>query len=267
MNRLVSVAVVLSFSLPSLAYSQGRPAFDPNKWNVIVAAGPFVSPEFEGATHYRVLPIPFIRASKGNYYIQTEGPGITANIFNDRNFNFGPSIQYRGERDEDVNDPIIRRFETINSSVEAGGFASYQIPLGPRGESVAAKIKILFDIGNAHNGYTVDGSVSYNKMFGQKVRASLSVSSTYADKNYNQTYFGVNITNAAISGFQPYNVGGGIKDIGATVNLNYLIDENWGILALLGYKKLLKPATDSPIIKNVGTSNQFLGTVGISYRF
>lgn len=267
MKKIVCAALVLSFATPALAQQRSRPGFDPNKWNVLFAVGPFIAPEYEGARRYRVLPLPFIRATKGNYFIQTEGPGLTANIINDPNFNAGPSLEYRGERDDDVNNPILKQFETVNSSVEAGGFISYRFPTGPRGEGVTAKIKAMFDIGDAHNGYTLSNSLSYAKPIGTKLRLGLSVSATYADQNYNNTYFGINAFNAAQSGFQTYQAGSGIKDIGGTLNLIYSIDEQWGLVGLFGYKKLVGASTDSPIIKNIGTSNQFLGSIALSYRF
>ncbi len=37
--------------------------------------------EFEGAKQYRILPIPYFRASKENSFIQTEGPILTTNIY------------------------------------------------------------------------------------------------------------------------------------------------------------------------------------------
>ena len=267
MLKLISFIIIFTFAAPAFAQQQGRPGFDQNKWNFLIATGPFVSPEYEGAKNYRVLPLPFIRASKGNYSIQTEGPGLTANIIDDANFNAGPSLQFRGERDDDVNNPVLKRFETINSSIEAGGFISYRFATGPRGEGVTAKIKTMFDIGNAHKGYTISNSLSYNKPIGPKLRMGVSLSTTYADKNYNNTYFGINTFNAAQCGFQLYEANSGFKDIGGMLNLAYSFDQQWGLVGLFGYKKLIGSADDSPIIKNIGTSNQFLGSIALSYRF
>lgn len=277
MNLLLkSIFTILLTSLITLAsFAQerpqggqgGRPGFNADKWNFIVAAGPFISPEFEGATHYRLLPIPFVRASKGNYYVQTEGPGLTANVINSSTIKAGPSIQYRGERDQDVNNTLVRQLETINSSIELGGFLSYSVPLDNPGEQVEAKIKTMFDTGNAHNGYTVSASLSYSRIIERKIRLGFSLSSTYGDDNYNNTYFGVSAADAIRGALPTYTATSGIKDVGATMNIGYSIDQNWGIVGLIGYKKLLSPAKNSPIIISAGTTNQFIGNIGISYRF
>ena len=129
MFRSFSIALLLSFTVPAFAQQPTRPGFDPDKWNFMIATGPFIAPQYEGATNYRVLPLPFIRASKGNYSIQTEGPGLTANIINDPNFNAGPSIEFRGERDDDVNNTILKQFETINSFNSFNGIVSEKMIL------------------------------------------------------------------------------------------------------------------------------------------
>ena len=272
--KSISTFLLLSlFTLPTLAQERpaggagNRPGFNADKWNFLVAVGPFFAPEFEGATHYRFLPIPFLRASKGNYYIQTEGPGLTANVINSRNIKAGPSIQFRGERDSDVRNTLVKRLQTINSSIELGGFLSYSIPLDNPGEQIEAKIKTMFDAGNAHNGYTVATSLSYSRIIERRIRLGLSLSSTYADSNYNNTYFGVSAIDAIRGAIPTYATSSGIKDIGAAINLGYSIDRNWGVVALFGYKKLLNPAKNSPIIISAGTTNQFIGNIGVSYRF
>jgi MipA family protein len=269
MTTKITLLCLVSFmmGLPAFAQQGGRPGSNGDKWNILVALGPFVLPEYEGAKHYRFLPIPYLRASKGNYFVQTEGQGFTANIFNDQKLNFGPSIEFRGERDDDVKNPVIRNFQTIDSSIELGGFISYQFPLSQPGEAISTKVKAMFDVGDAHNGTTVKASLTYSRLIQRVIRVGLSVSSTYADQDYNHTYFGVNSTNAIRSGFGVYNAKGGVKDIGVTVNTSYSFNNQWGLVALVGYKKLLPLVTKSPIIQNEGTSNQFIGTIGVSYRF
>ncbi len=261
--------IFLMLLVPTLSFAQqgARPGEDRDSWTFLIAGGPFIFPEFEGATNYRVLPIPFFRASKGNYFIQTEGPGLTANLFNHRKLKFGPSVQYRGERDQDINNSIIQLFETINSTVEAGGFISYRFSLENPGEAITARIKTMIDLGDAHNGYNVSASLSYGRIIGLKTRVNVSLGSTYADQNYNNTYFGVSQTDATLSGFNIYQANSGIKDIGGTINIAHPLSNGWGITGLVGYKKLLSPAANSPIIQNAGTDNQFLGSVALSYRF
>lgn len=274
--RITTKIIVLALfvmSATTAVFAQGRPPegfgpmADPNKWSTLIATGPFIAPEFEGATDYRVLPMPFVRARKGNYFIQTEGPGLTANIVNDRFFNAGPSIRYRGERDDDVQNMLVKRLEPINSSIIVGGFISYSVPLGKRGERIEAKIKPMFDIGDAHNGYSVATSLTYRRVFGPKMRFGLAVNATYADENYNNTYFGVNASNALLGYLPTYSAGAGLKDVGANFNLAYSFNQNWGIIGIVSYKKLLDPAKNSPLIQAAGTTNQFFGTIGLSYRF
>lgn len=264
------VACFFSFNIVATAQedtTRNTKPYNADQWNTIISLAPFVAPDFEGSKNYRVLPIPFIRVSKSNYYAITDGPGITLNIIDDKNLNAGPSIFYKSERDNDARNDLVKNLTTINSSVEMGGFVSYRFDLNNPGEQIELKIRGLFDVGNAHNGYTVNTSLSYGKIIKQKTRLGLSISTTYADNNYNNTYFGVSALDSAISGLSRYTAKAGIKDIGTNINLAYSFDRNWGIIGVFGYTKLLKPAKNSPIIQTSGSTNQFFATIGISYRF
>ena len=267
MQSLVIFILLVFFSTSTYAQQRPQESFNLNSWNVIVATGTFVSPQFEGSKQYRVLPLPFIRASKGNYFIQTEGPGLTANILNHSRLKLGPSLQFRSERDKDVKNSVLKKFKTINSSIEAGGFLSYSIPVGPPGTNITTKIKAMFDLGDAHNGYTINSSITFSKVLNRRTRIGITLSTNFGDQNYNNTYYGLSAYNKIISGYSLYKAGSGFNDIGSSVNVTYSLKNNWGLIGIFGYKKLIGPAKNSPIIKNIGTRNQFLSSIGVSYRF
>ncbi len=267
MHSLVIFVLVLMFSTSTFAQQRPQGSFNSNSWDVIVATGTFISPQFVGSKQYRVLPLPFIRASKGNYFIQTEGPGLTANILNHSRIKLGPSLRFRSERDGDVKNSILKQFKTINSSVEVGGFLSYSIPVGPPGTNITTKIKTMFDLGDAHNGYTINSSITLNKVLNRRTRIGITFSANFGDQNYNNTYYGLSAYNKKISGYLLYEAGSGFNDIGSSVNVTYSLKNNWGLIGIFGYKKLIGPAKTSPIIQNIGTRNQFLSSIGVSYRF
>ena len=63
---------------------------------------------------------------------------------------------FRGPRNENTRDPLVKRLTTINTSIEAGGFVSYGIDLDNPGERIEVSVRPMFDIANGHNGYTID---------------------------------------------------------------------------------------------------------------
>ena len=262
------ISIIAASTVATANAQEGGPGgYDPNDWHGFIAVGVVAAPDYEGSKQYRVLPFPFFSVSKGNYSIRTEGPGVAINIIDNANFNAGPIVAFRPERDEDARDATVKTLTTINSSVEAGGFLSYGFDLDGPGERIEASVKSVFDLGDAHNGYTVQGSLSYRTVFERKYSFSLALSATYGDEKYNNTYFGVSAADSAISGIAQYNAESGLKDIGATTTLGYQFDDKWGMMVIGGYTKLLSPAKDSPLIQAVGNTNQFFGGTAVTYRF
>ena len=91
-----------------------------------------------------------------------------------------------------------------------------------------------------------------------------SVSSTWADDNYMQTFFGVTPLQSARSGLPVFNAEAGIKDVTVGLNVIYLFDHHWFLMTNTGVKQLLDDAPDSPITHE-STSPVFSSVVG--YRF
>ena len=52
-----------------------------------------------------------------------------------------------------------------------------------------------------------------------------------------------------------------------TVPVVYSPNENWRIVLVGGYKRLLEDAEDSPVVDDAGDANQFLGGLLAIYRF
>jgi outer membrane protein len=88
----------------------------------------------------------------------------------------------------------------------------------------------------------------------------------YASDDYMDTYFTIDQNDSARSGLSTFSADEGIKDVGANIALTYSFNENWSLGSILGYKRLLNDAEDSPVTK-VGSENQFLGGVFFTYSW
>jgi outer membrane scaffolding protein for murein synthesis (MipA/OmpV family) len=87
--------------------------------------------------------------------------------------------------------------------------------------------------------------------------AMTGVSTIWADKNYTQTYFGVTPTGAAASGLPVYTAKSGLENIELSSGLFYRASERWSMIGFFNYQRLLDSAADSPIVRQVGSANQF----------
>ena len=90
-------------------------------WSGYLVLGGGAAPDYEGSEDYQ--PIPFATGKIGydDYYVELRGPGLRANVLPGGllpfNLEFGPSIAYRGGRD-DVDNDRIDDLRNIDSTVE-----------------------------------------------------------------------------------------------------------------------------------------------------
>ncbi len=65
----------------------------------------------------------------------------------------------------------------------------------------------------------------------------------------------------------PYRASAGPRSAGATAALSYEWSDTWQTLGYVRYDRLIASASDSPIVRHVGTANEFTFAVGAMYSF
>lgn len=240
-------------------------------WSGYLVLGGGATPDYEGSEDYQ--PIPFATGKIGydDYYVELRGPGLRANVLPGGllpfNLEFGPSIAYRGGRD-DVDNDRIDDLRNIDGTIEMGAFAKVSTHLGLHDtDEVGFEVEFLADVGGEHEGSTISFGPSYNFAPTERLMLGFGLSATYASGNYNDTYFGIDADNAARSGLSTFDPDGGIKDVGVSVNAIYQWNEHWGVTGMAGLTQLVGDAADSPIVDDEGSATQGLVAAGILYRF
>lgn len=224
-------------------------------------------PDYQGSKDYG--PSPFIagRLSYDNYYIDLKGPAAKVNVSPFSGFEFGPSVGLVPGRGKMSNDQVDA-MRNIDYSIAGGGFVkiSTRQMIDPTDE-LAFGVDALTDLGGKHEGTTITFGPSYSFSPLEKLRLGLDISATYASGAYTNTFFGVNAGDARRSGLSQYNAGGGIKDVGVTLNVTYQWAEHWAVTGFAGYARLVGDAANSPIVAKEGSANQAVVGTGIIYRF
>jgi outer membrane protein len=72
---------------------------------------------------------------------------------------------------------------------------------------------------------------------------------------------------ALASGLPAYRPDGGVYAVAATSGLSYQFSPRWGAFGFAQYERLVGDAADSPIVRDLGSRNQFSGGIGLSYTF
>lgn len=233
-------------------------------WQVMLGAGAIYAPDFEGSDEFEVQPFPFISvAYRDLAYIR--GPEIGVNIIRlkateDFSIKAGPLVRYRRDRKEKRNKDL-RGLGDVGTSIEAGGALSFEY------RQAWVRLSLAKDVAGGHEGLVGEGEAGIRFNLSDTLIASASAKASWADKDYMGTYFGVTAAQAARSGLPVYRADSGLKDIGAGVDLSYMLGRNWVVTAVGGYSRLMGDAADAPLVVRRGSPDQWMGGLFLAYRF
>ena len=267
--------------LPAIVSAQpagsGRPPEDRN--SLVLGLGGGIAPEYEGADDYGFQPGGVIQGKVDGFDFQVRGPNIYVDLLRDApesrwNLIAGPVAQVRFERNSrnDIDDPRVAALGTRDTAVELGGF----VGIGRKGflippASLTFDLAFVRDVAGAHDSFILTPGVALSSPLSQRSFARLGVTADYVGKGYGRTYFDV----AALpnpDALPAYATrGSGLKSIGTTFLLTHDLGgdnrKGWALFGLAGYKRLLGQYARSPIVRDAGSADQFLGIAGIAYAF
>jgi outer membrane protein len=238
--------------------------------NIRIGVGPALGTDYEGSDHYQVDPIPVISLRYKNF-LEVDNNEVKLIAFrrlfdaktgspdDGGQLRVGPLVSIDFGRGEDS--PDLRGMGTVSTSFELGAFVSYTIG------KTRARIRARHDIVSGHNGAKVQFDVSRTFIRAPKYTLGGAVSGTWVSGPYMRSYFGVSPAQAAATGYPVFQPGAGFKDVSFSLNANYLLSQQWSLVASAGYERLLGKAADSPIVSLVGSPNQMSLTTFIVYSF
>lgn len=236
-------------------------AQDGGKRRVRVGLGAQVVPTFPGADDVTVAPLVTVSIARGdNPFVfsapdDSFGPAI---ITTESGLSIGPALALQGEREEeDVGVPIGK----VKTTFEVGGFVQQQV-----GDRFRLRAELKKGLGG-HDGWTGDIGAdfiirdrdAYVFSVGPRVRMS--------DGDYHRAYYGVTAAQSAATGLPFYSPGGGVEAVGVTGGAIYQFSRRWGVTGYARYDRLVGDAADSPVVRLLGSRDQFSGGVGLTYTF
>jgi outer membrane protein len=262
----LATAVVGGFSLAGPALAE-----DPDgdsEFGVVIVGGIGSGSDYEGSDDYEIGPFAKAVLSWEGYYARITKSSLKLNVIAMENFDFGPTVSYGGGRDDGVEDDKVKLLREVDESLEVGFFAEYRIVnKADPGYEVSVGLDAAKDVNDGHDGMLVGASVDYQRPVMEGLTWSLGVSTTYADDNYMESYFTIDVDNASRSGLARFDAEGGFKDVGLSTSLSYDFTEHWSVTGMLAYTRLIGDAADSPVVEDRGSENQFSGGVAVGYAF
>ena len=281
MIKYIAPIALIAAASPALAQSES-PAYGnrgEDRTSLTLGVGGGIAPEHEGASDYGFQPGGIIQGKVDGFDFQVRGPNIYVDLIRDApgsklNLIAGPVAQIRSDRTSlsDIKDPRVALLGTRDTAVELGGY----VGVGIKGflippASLTFDLAFVHDVAGAHESFILTPGVALSSPVSQRTFARLGVSADYVGGGYGRTYFDV-ATNPAPGALSAYATdGAGFKSIGSTLLLTHDLGgdnrKGWALFGLGGYKRLLGQYSDSPIVREAGSADQFLAVAGIAYSF
>lgn len=237
----------------------------PGVTNIRIGLGPVIAPDYEGSDNQEVKAAPLI-SFRYKDLVRVDNNRIRVNVFGSdslfasKNFKAGPLLRLDFGRDES-DSPDLLGLGDVGTGLELGVFASYTF--GP----ARTRIRVQKDVLSGHSGMRVIGDLGIAVYRSNKLAVSGTLSTTWADGSYMESFFGINATQALASGLTAFTATSGVKDVSLALGANYQVSDQWALVANAGFSKLMGDAKGSPIVAIRGSSSQFVGGLFAVYSF
>lgn len=230
----------------------------------IIGFGPMIAPVYDGSNKMKVQPFPYvdIRGLLDDRVFISDVSGLGVKVLNDGPLRAGFSINYNSGRTS-KDDPRLKGLPDIKTAAIAMGYLGYVY----KPFAFEARVEHRF---GASSGTRVNVGASVAAAPVPQWHLAVSANVSWADANYERTYFGITAADAAQAASQGnplpvYTPGAGLEKVALTGSSVYQISDHWGLVARLSLQDLVGAASkDSPLVQRpFGPSIAF----GAMYKF
>jgi MipA family protein len=243
--------------------STAKPAVQPYGWLLTIKGNVIYSPNFPGSKNYSfaVFPTLSLRRAEGPEKFTAPDDGVSLAIFGDSQWALGLVGRYQTGRYL-ANDRRLYGIQDAKWAVEPGLYGEFWA----LADTLRFRGELRYGI-NGYNGLVGTLSLDYVQRVGKFV-ISGGPRIQLGGSEYMNTYFGVTAQDALWNGnVTQYKADGGIKSVGVAAAATYRWNDQWSTTVRGGYDRLVGSAADSPIVRNLGSTNQFTLGAAASYTF
>jgi outer membrane protein len=243
-GTLMTLAVAIAWAPSAQAQDQDH---------IVLGVGAAATPAYQGSDDLRVIPLPVIDIKEGWFFANLRnGVGI-APISTDTITVGASAVFVQGYRRRDVPDGIDKLKNGLGArlfaNVRAGGFVA-----------TVGAVKIVT---GGTKGMVADATLSYPVEVSSRFTLTPTIGTTWADRKYNDGYFGITPQESLASGLPQFRTGSGFKDVSGLLTASYRLTDRITLTATGGVTSLIGKAKDSPIVEK---KTQPSGILTLSYR-
>ena len=282
MRNLTCLAFAACIASPAFAQTEPTSAIPSpeeisSKDMITVAAGAAIVPDYEGSNDYRIIPAGAIRGKVSGIGFTTRGTYLYVDVIPSSgkfSFDAGPIAGLRFNTRRNIHDPVVSLLPKRKRALEVGGFAgvSFHGLTNPY-DTLAVRLDVLHDIGNAHKSTTVSPNVEFSTPLSRRTYASATLGAEFVSNRFADYYYSISPADRLATGNQlpVFDAGGGMKNWKAGLLLNQSITgdllHGLSVFGLGQYSRLVGDFRRSPIVSQRGSASQWIGALGLGYTW
>lgn len=218
-------------------------------------------PNYIGSDTTKTEAQPLMKLTYGRFFAGgNAGLGFGYNAFELGNIVFGSYITHSLDDPREVSeDPAhLHGLGDVDATTRAAVFAAY------RQGWMRAAADASWDIGGDREGMIA--KLSVEAVFHPAARLEIAVGPhlLFGNTEYEQTLFGVNVTQSLQSGMPVYTPKSGLSQASVDLTASYALSKSWVAIARLSAGSLVKDSANSPIVEK---KNQDTAGVYLAYKF
>jgi outer membrane scaffolding protein for murein synthesis (MipA/OmpV family) len=253
-------ASAADWSFPSQMTTTAQPT---SQWVVTLKGNGVFSPDYLGASDYTFTPFPSLGIRRAGTPAAFSSPddGIGIALLETSWLRIGPVARYRPGRYLDDNAELYG-LAKVPWTVEVGAFAEVWPTPNLRG-----RIEVRHGFRD-DDGWVGDIAADLVLPYGNWTFSAGPRFALGAD-TFMRTNFGVTPEEAALNPFiaAPYKPSAGLFGAGVAAAATYQWDANWSTTVQASWTRLVQDAAKSPIVRNLGSRDQFVLGVSAAYSF
>jgi MipA family protein len=273
------LAASLLSGAAGVCYAQGADKKDQDPLTISVGAAVISKPDYEGSKKSISGILPQISASYrlADYGKVSIDPrtGLSWTPVQSDAYSFGVGLGFDFGRKDNANgtafqpgSKLLAGMGRIKPSAEFNLFGHYTlgVPIYAQFSKGLGdgKINNLTRERDGHGGTRLELGVDVPWKATNELTLTFSPNVVWADKKYQQAYFGVTAAQAAASKFKAYTADGGVKSAGININAEYKLDKHWTGSVNASINQLRGSASKSPLVSSKGQTTVF---AGVTYTF
>ena len=242
-------------------------------------AGGFMS-DYEGAKHSSLTALPGAIGTVSGHDFAVIGNRASFNLIRTPD---GPvwaiqagqlaSVNFNRSSRSNIDNPQVRALPKRSVTVELGGYLGISKTgvLTSKHDRLSLSVSYRHDIFGEHGSAIVTPNLQYFTPLSRKTAIAAFVSADHVGNGYMDSYFNITPADSAASGLPVYHGRAGWKNVtlglAGTVAISGDLLHGWKLVGGGTYSRLVGDAAASPVVRDVGTPNQWLGAIGVAYTF